>query len=194
MRYFPESVSELPYYYLVLIRPLVQHLEKHVLGKSLAAEQSYYLWPARRSLKIERPSSLYVNVDDYKTRRTRRTIFPTRAYTTIIRHWQRQGFWPTESMSCALKESCKLVRLPYDPTTSSYRQLAIGTAKKHLLVLPLYNIATKKPKDQLSTSTELILQRLFAWHAGHDLKEHVRTYGLDADYPRQFSSGLLDLY
>jgi hypothetical protein len=72
--------------------------------------------------------------------------------------------------------------------------VAIGISKKHLLVQPLHDIATKKPNKQFQTSTELILQRLFAWQAGHDLKEHVRTYGLDADYPTQFSSGLLDLY
>ena len=107
---------------------------------------------------------------------------------------QKQGFWPTESMSCALKESCKLVGLSYKLTTSSYRQLAIGIAKKHLLAQSLYNIATTKPKDQFGTGTEPILQRLFAWQAGHDLKEHVRSYGLDTDCPTQFSSGLLDLY
>ena len=65
-------------------------------------------------------------------------------------------------MSCALKESCKLVSLLYELTTSSYWQVAIGIAKKHLLVQPLHDIATKQPKDQFRTSTELILQRLFA--------------------------------
>jgi hypothetical protein len=159
-RYFPECVSTILYYYLVLIRPFVRHLEKQVWGEPPAVEQRYYLWPAKGSPQVER----------------------------------RPGFWPTESMSSALKESCKLVDLPYELTTSSYRQLAIGISKKHLLVPSLHDIATRKPKDQFQTSTELILQRLFAWQAGHDLKEHVLTYGLDADYPTQFSAGLLDLY
>lgn len=49
VRYFPESMSKILYYYLVLIRPFVQHLERQVLGQ-LATEQPYYLWPARCSL------------------------------------------------------------------------------------------------------------------------------------------------
>jgi hypothetical protein len=72
--------------------------------------------------------------------------------------------------------------------------VAIGITKKYLLVQSLGEIAHKKPKDQFSTGTELVLQRLFAWQGRHDLQEHVRTYGLDADYPTQFSPGLLDLY
>ena len=74
---------------------------------------------------------------------------------------RKQGFWPTEAMSSMLKESCKLAGLLYELTTLSYRQLAIGIGKKHLLVPSLHDIATRKPKDQFATSTELILQQLF---------------------------------
>ena len=42
-RYFPESVSEILYYYLVLICLLVRHLEKQVLEGQPAAEEPYYL-------------------------------------------------------------------------------------------------------------------------------------------------------
>jgi hypothetical protein len=42
-RYLPACVSEILYYYLVLIRPLIRWLDAHIPGKRPVAEQPYYL-------------------------------------------------------------------------------------------------------------------------------------------------------
>lgn len=60
-------------------------------------------------------------------------------------------------MSYTLRASYNLVGLPYELTTSSYKQLAIGISKKHVLALAVYDIVTRKPKDQFRTGTELVL-------------------------------------
>ena len=87
MRYFLESVSTILYYYLVLIRPLVQHLEKQVLGEQLGTKQSCYLWPAKHSLLVERPSSLHVGCEN-------KDGMLDRSVQDITTPWQRPGFWP----------------------------------------------------------------------------------------------------
>ena len=191
-RYLPACVSNILYYYLILVRPLVQHLEKHVPGKRPIADQPYYLWPAKHTLKVEPPSGLHSYESDSNSDSDDNVLNLGVQEDVVL--LQRQGFWRTESMSCAIKESSALVGLPFDLTTSSYRQIATGIAKKHLLAQSLRSIAVRKLKDQFGTVTESILHRLFAWQAGHDLEEHVRTYGLDADYPTHLQPELLDLY
>jgi hypothetical protein len=64
--YFPESVSEILYYYLVLICPFVQHLERLVLGKQEpVVEHLYYLWLLKGSFKVEGPSGLCACIEDH---------------------------------------------------------------------------------------------------------------------------------
>jgi hypothetical protein len=155
--YFPESVSQILYYYLVLIRPWVRYLEEQVLGVGLQQQavdigQPDYLWPA---LAPPPPSSREDALLEQKGQKGQNNI-------GLQLLQPRVGFWSTETMSSALKESCKHAGLPYELTTSSYRQLAIGIAKKHLLAPPLNNSIARRPKDQFQTGTELILQRLFA--------------------------------
>ncbi len=186
VRFLPALVSQLLYQYLVFIRPFVEHLlaKSHLCGPV----QPQYPWPTYHGFDIE--PKLTVDEEEDEEDNDDGEI----ADKEMVYSAEQQGFWNTSSLTNILAESSVDSQLSMTLRVNICRQIVIGIAKEHLRSRRLPSSIKLRNRQLAQAFQGSLLEKLFAWQAGHSLVEDMKTYGLNGAYPTQLQPILIQLY